>query len=760
MEKNTLIMTIAVVAIVIGAGAAFVVLNKEKSDDPYSNLKMVSLPVYGNANSDYVIDSSDVDLINDIASDESKWAEYPYADADGDGKITSDDAAIVQKLINGESTKVRFVDQYVYDTGTKRVVEVDYPLNNVITINPDMTQLTFVFDGDKKVAGYIGNRDSYIQTFKKIDNNGYSKFLGSTPRSIGAAEWSALKDLDVELNDRGQGIGAILAYNDAALGDYKDDLNTVGIPVIYIRCTDPIYSIDATMLLGFLFGPDYSKKAMDYANDSRQAIVDITEKVEALKDEDRVHFVALCMWKYMSQHESQYTKIGLQAGGIDEANLPGNGSDAIADVEAITKYNGKLDYILNCRTCDCTVVDTVTLWEDSRLDILKKSTEYDKMFFLNMSLPTPCRVMYTTAMFYPDIVSMNDANKYFQQMVDKYLPYLNDTVSDGDFNVLQDMTTVSTYKDYLDATGGNVKHDVESDVQILPLVQRFYELMESDLPDYSKAPYALSGDNNDQVAKVATSGEDYYVKYWLSETPKEEFEALKAVYEAKVGTTARVGGICTEIPYSNGLTEQYGYYVNSDIEDPNDVKKLGSLNYAGYYKEMVVELHIVKRPALEMTDIEKLIDACFPSDSDVSASAWASNVDLSSLSDFAGAPYSVIDGGTDLKAKIGDTEDKRYIEFDSSGSGYVEYLSNRAVYSEKAEGYVGKEGYHEMTVTGADEYLAYIVYRDTANFYMLYFMGMVDGVYVNICLRINVAIDGYTVDQANALINSILADKP
>ena len=146
MRKNIAIIAVAVAAVLVVSGVAVYILTNS-NNDKYANIKMVSLPVYGNANEDYTINQADVDMINDLISDETKWEEHPYADADGDGKVTSDDAEIVKKLINGESTKVRFIDQYFYETGNKHLVEVDYPLSNVVTINPDMAQLTFVFDG-------------------------------------------------------------------------------------------------------------------------------------------------------------------------------------------------------------------------------------------------------------------------------------------------------------------------------------------------------------------------------------------------------------------------------------------------------------------------------------------------------------------------------------------------------------------------------------------------------------------------------------
>lgn len=766
MQKNH-ILIIAVVVVVVAVAAAAVVMMNNGGGSGYDNLKVTSLPVYGNANEDYTIDQKDVDLINQLIG--SDVTAHPYADANGDGVIGSDDAAIVQKLIKGEKTKVRFVDQYVYDTGNINIVEADYPLENVVVINPDMLQLTFTFDGDEKVIGYIANRDSYGKTFYKADNNGFTRCLGTSPRMISQSEWAAIKDLDGELYSKGEGIGAILAYNDAALGDYKDDIRSAGIPVIYIRCTDPLYSIDASMLLGFLLGPEYSKKAMNYANDSRKAIVDVTEKISALKEDERTKFIALCMWKYISQHESQYTKIGLQAGGIDVANLEGNGSTPLNDVEAITIYNGKIDYIMNCRTCDCVLVDPISLWEDSRIDILKKSSEFKNMFYLNLSVPTPCRVMYVAAMFYPDIVSMASANQYFQMIVDKYLNYLNDTVADKDFNVVQDMTTICTYQDYYDAKGGDIDPEIESDVDVMALAERFWNMMKDDLNsnldpmvDYSYTPYALSPDNNSQAAKVVSDGNTYFIKYTLEKNPKAKFDELKATYLAKIGTTARTSGIYTEIPFSNGLTEGFGYYVNSE---PSSEHVLGSLKYVGYIKECLVDLQLVKRPNFTLGDIEKLIGAAYPSASDVDAKAWAGAVDVSALSSYKGAPYLLKDGATGTFARIEASESgsgDRHINFDSSAAAYEAYAGQKNAFEEKVAGYAGTDTRCFLVkADGFDEAYGYISDRNKGGQFMawmVYFVGMKDGCCLDICLRSDDP--SFSVTDFESTLKTILDAEP
>ena len=322
MEKRHItIMAVTAVVVIVVIAAVVMMGGGSKGND----LEPIKLSIYGNANEDYTIDQKDLDLINDLIGDESKWAAYPYADADGDGKITKADADVVEAVIKGESTKLRLVDQYIYSSGVNHIAEIDYPLKNMVAINPEMIQMTFFIDADEKVAGYVANTDTSEKSFYKILNNGFSKSLGSSPRYLSQAEWQAMVKMDSELQEKGEGgIGGVLAYNDEALREYKDDIENAEIPIVYLRCTDPIYSIDAVVLLGHIMGPEYAKKSLEFASDCRSAIADLEDRLSYIDEEDRVHFVALCMWKYMSQHESQYTKIGLEAGGIDWLTLDGD----------------------------------------------------------------------------------------------------------------------------------------------------------------------------------------------------------------------------------------------------------------------------------------------------------------------------------------------------------------------------------------------------------------------------------------------------
>ena len=100
--KTKVIIVIAVVAIVAAASVAAVVLiNNEKSkpNREYAGGTVGCLQVYGNANNDYYIDDSDVKLIKKIIDENIAWEkDYPFADADCNGKIDENDVTKTESL--------------------------------------------------------------------------------------------------------------------------------------------------------------------------------------------------------------------------------------------------------------------------------------------------------------------------------------------------------------------------------------------------------------------------------------------------------------------------------------------------------------------------------------------------------------------------------------------------------------------------------------------------------------------------------------
>lgn len=124
-SSNKRIISICAIAIVLVTAMCSVATILTDDDDRYVPEVTGNVKVLGNANNDDYIDEHDIDTINDIIGS-GTWdrAAYPYADADNNGRITSEDADIIRKIIDGEPCTVRYVDIY------GEVVPVSYPVKH------------------------------------------------------------------------------------------------------------------------------------------------------------------------------------------------------------------------------------------------------------------------------------------------------------------------------------------------------------------------------------------------------------------------------------------------------------------------------------------------------------------------------------------------------------------------------------------------------------------------------------------------------
>ena len=112
-----------VLILLVGAlGGAVLILGDKNTSN--SSQPVDRVPVFGNANNDYEISNSDIDTLNYIIDNNiADWKEnYPYADANQDGKIDSEDITAVQKYLNKEEMKLYYINYFGV------VAYVNYPI--------------------------------------------------------------------------------------------------------------------------------------------------------------------------------------------------------------------------------------------------------------------------------------------------------------------------------------------------------------------------------------------------------------------------------------------------------------------------------------------------------------------------------------------------------------------------------------------------------------------------------------------------------
>ncbi len=153
MDKK-IVAVIAVIAVVAIAAAAFVALNNGGGNGggsgTYDNDLDELARVYGNANNDSYLNSDDIKQLNKIIKDNLNWKEeYPYADANQDGRVNEADVTYVQNFIDGKEQLM------YYTTNTGATDYVHFPISGKIGCNYDYGYMVTQIFGqwDNVIAG-------------------------------------------------------------------------------------------------------------------------------------------------------------------------------------------------------------------------------------------------------------------------------------------------------------------------------------------------------------------------------------------------------------------------------------------------------------------------------------------------------------------------------------------------------------------------------------------------------------------------------
>ena len=442
MDKKLIAIIVAAVVVVAGVGVYF--LATDGSDNSKASIDS-SLFIYGNANNDYTIDNNDKDVAESIIKGESGYtlAKYPLADANCDGTVNSDDVAIIQKLINRQSCTVYVANQVdTSDDAGYEKCSVSYPLKNIVTINPDMTLLATEIGASDCVTAYLAKAYGL-----EVSVYGDDTLALGSGRQLSESVYQSIINRDSAVDG---GIGAVLVMNTSALKGYGDDLTTGGIPVMVLKCTDPLLSIDAAVTLGFLLGGEYEDKGYEFGNMSLSVLDEISNTTSVLTDANTVDVLSLTMNYYITQTKSQYTVTTELAGANNSTTIVGTGSDKLTSAETIMNYD--VDYLVSFNTMGIGIMssaDIIDTWEFEKLSMISSSNAYpEDTFYINTSMPTAVRVAYLAEYFYPDLFANGYADSVFQKFVDTFMPFLDGTQADNDFDVSSDCTAMITYSDY------------------------------------------------------------------------------------------------------------------------------------------------------------------------------------------------------------------------------------------------------------------------------------------------------------------------
>ncbi len=431
MDKSMAIKVVAVIA-VVAIVAAVVIIAIPKGGDPEYNPTPVASPllVRGNADENYVIDSNDMKVVEDVIAKKKTLDDYPFADVNNDGKVDDTDKTILKNMIDRKDGTTIYIQALGVD-GKETTVQVKYPLRDVVTYASNMEMATNYAGGGEYVAGY------FTKSYKNAEASvaATAVDLKGSARQISDEAWANFTSLDATLTAQGRSIGALLVdfSGIAQMTEARvQDLADAGIPLIIYKPADSLSETSAVVTLSYLFGQKTEKTGQEYAKLWDKVTGYLQQKLGNMADADKNTYISFNMYIYICQNDSTFNSTPATAYGLPyyktnaefAEKYKGASSSKMTSTEALANYtdadklinNRSIDWVADEAAAKAMIVET---WEHSNSGT--PSTEYfkgfdDKLYYVNNLLPGPVKLAYIAACLY-DAITIEWADGIFNDAV-------------------------------------------------------------------------------------------------------------------------------------------------------------------------------------------------------------------------------------------------------------------------------------------------------------------------------------------------------
>ena len=382
------------------------------------------------------------------------------------------DIQVVQDIIDKKATKVWNVNYH--DTNSdgimdEELVETAWPISSIITTGSANTfMMLYLCDivSEVKGASFGSGNDTYLfgDTFlkdAKSSDKGCVK-LGTSSQSIefengkaGSTNVIAEQKVTCVLSD----------WNRSYLTNEKA-FETAHIDVVRIAAAsfDKEVYTHSISLLGFLFQKESrAAEIVNLYNETKDAIQKVVDKIPNNKV---AKLAASSMNGYLSSEDSDYTAVGLYAGGefaLKGYDFGGSTSIKVADNLGVYKYED-WNYILHIRTSmnykqvsSASQVDTIISdWASYTSAFKEWKNANSGQFFISGVIPVPLRVAYSAYAMYGDLEDVGAtkawADGLHQKYIAKYAADKKDFKAEDYFFVFNNkpLYTVKAYDGYYD----------------------------------------------------------------------------------------------------------------------------------------------------------------------------------------------------------------------------------------------------------------------------------------------------------------------
>ena len=425
--SSKLIAIAAVVIVVVAAIGAFALMNNDDAEEDAPSMGL--LQVYGNANSDKSIDDDDLDTIQMIIdkngdSDESNdidWkTEYPFADADRNGKVDSADIELVKKIIGRESCEISYID------GRDVECTVSFPVERFVIAGTMVHPVINALGADGKAVGMTGKT-------KNLDP------VLDAPSFDLPQMGSKAYTIDAELLSKAGKVDAVFTLYSSTYNEIDEGLKGTGIPSVRINSESMDKTVQAYLLVGLL--TDTVEKSHAIVDFYDKYMNEISKKVESIADK-KTGFAA---YSYSMCGENYYMTKNIVDAGIKNLSDFSDNTKKLKDNNEwalIDKYQG--DYIIefsgwNLRwTADQNVTEEYDYYGKyfTGFDAYKEGN----YVVVNKTMNDIARVAFIAAYVYPEVFGEDYGYQVYEELIQLFYPYVEnfDVRTDGKWIITYD----------------------------------------------------------------------------------------------------------------------------------------------------------------------------------------------------------------------------------------------------------------------------------------------------------------------------------
>lgn len=421
-------MTYAIVAVAIIVVAAFAVATVIDSDDDpnYTGASFddIRLRIYGNANGDDYINNLDTEVVRNIIDcnnddDETNdidWrTEYPFADADYNGVIDSNDVSVIESIINGESTRMYYYNFY------ERVTYVNYPIGQKIGAEYLVLQLLPAigcYDMLKALDATTISTYSSGEIYPGVsDMANMGEWRNITIESLADLYEDGVIDTFIQWTG---GHNTDYLWDNAVASGIADKISFVIVP-----CQGPDV-INGVLMLSCMLGDQ--SLSDDYRMWYDEAM-DLLDEIESTVNEKKTVTVVRCY----NTNVSNIAAFGSNQGPALWFNEIINFQDAyvgatnfvnLGSIEAFS--SSATDEVIvmfrkNCAHEDFNnLVETYLTTVYSQTDQFKNGTMYVIDFEIMPYAAGPAACYILAAYLYPELFDLDDALDYLQEYLDNF----------------------------------------------------------------------------------------------------------------------------------------------------------------------------------------------------------------------------------------------------------------------------------------------------------------------------------------------------